>query len=124
MPVDPRAASKPVAPMTLLAFFWVTSCAYAWFQGLMYGARTALYMDVSNPAVAATQFTAYMAMLNVVIAYSAAWQGNRVEHWGYPLTLTVDAAAGLVCLAVLPLVRKPAPLAGPVPTDSPAAGAG
>ena len=78
----------------------------------MYGARTALYMDVSNPAVAATQFTAYMAMLNVVIAYSAAWQGHAVEQWGYPITLTVDAAAGMICLALLPFVRKR-------PTDAP-----
>ena len=109
MPVDPRAANKPLAPATLLWVFWVASCAYAWFQGLMYGARTALYMDVSNPAVAATQFTAYMAMLNVVIAYSAAWQGHAVERWGYPITLTVDAAAGLVCLALLPFVRKRPP---------------
>jgi hypothetical protein len=59
---------------------------------------------VSNPAVAATQFTAYMAMLNLVIAYSAAWQGHVAARWGYPATLVLDAAAGLVCLAVMPFL--------------------
>ena len=106
LPVDPRAATKPVAPAALLWTFWGASLAYGWFQGLMYGARTALYMDVSEPAVAATQFTAYMGMMNVVIAYSAAWQGHAVERWGYPITLTADAVAGLLCIALLPFVRK------------------
>ena len=51
---------------------------------MMYGARAALFMDVSNPRVAATQFTAYMALLNLGIAYSARWQGWAVDRYGYP----------------------------------------
>jgi PAT family beta-lactamase induction signal transducer AmpG len=67
----------------------------------MYGARAALFMDVSNPRVAATQFTAYMALLNLGIAYSARWQGWAVDRYGYPLTLLADAFFGLLCLAFL-----------------------
>ena len=69
--------------------------------------RTALLrcsMDVTTPAVAATQFTAYMALLNLVIQYSARWQGLALERWGYPITLTLDAALGLTSLVLLPLV--------------------
>jgi predicted MFS family arabinose efflux permease len=77
---------------------------YSVFNGLMYGTRTALFMDVTTPRVAATQFTAYMALLNLVIAYSANWQGICVTKFGYPITLTIDSTIGLVCLLVLPLM--------------------
>jgi predicted MFS family arabinose efflux permease len=70
----------------------------------MYGTRTALFMDVTTPAVAATQFTAYMALLNFAIQYSARWQGLALERWGYPTTLLIDATIGLVSLTLLPLV--------------------
>jgi hypothetical protein len=72
----------------------------------MYGSRTALFMDVCNPAVAATQFTAYMALLNVVISYSTYWQCRFVSTLGYPLTLVLDSCLGLVCLALLPFMTK------------------
>jgi MFS family permease len=104
MPVDPRLATRPVAPAWLLTGYWSAVLTHALFNGLLYGTRTALFMDVTNPRVAATQFTAYMALLNVVITYSATWQGLALAHWGYPRTLGLDAAAGLLCLAVLPLM--------------------
>ena len=56
--------------------------------------------------VAATQFTAYMAMLNLVIWYSATWQGFCIEAWGYPVTLGIDALAGLACLPLLPWMSR------------------
>jgi predicted MFS family arabinose efflux permease len=75
-------------------------------------------MDVTTARVAATQFTAYMALMNLAIAYTATWQGWAVEKWGYPRTLAADALFGLVCLACLPYMR---PAAKPV---APPAGAG
>ena len=80
---------------------------YNVFQGLYYGIRTALYMDITNPAVAATQFTAYMALLNLCISYTAWWQGFAVERFGYPLTLVADCAFGMTALLLLPLMRPP-----------------
>ena len=103
MPIDPRDPSRPSPGQTLLTVFWSATVVYSLFNGLMYGARSALYMDISNPAVAATQFTAYMAMMNLVISYTALWQGKAVVRWGYPATLAADAAFGLLCLALLPL---------------------
>jgi hypothetical protein len=93
-----------------------TSVVFALFNGLMYGTRTALFMDVCNPAVAATQFTAYMALLNLVISYSARWQGAAAVRWGYPTTFVLDAVFGLVCLAFLPFMR---PVKPPRPDDVP-----
>ena len=43
------------------------------------------YMDVTNPAVAATQFTAYMALGNIAIVfdqpYNRSLPGPRAASW-------------------------------------------
>ncbi|MEN9401400.1 MAG: hypothetical protein RL091_103, partial [Verrucomicrobiota bacterium] len=110
MPVDVKLPNRPVPPGVLVTCFWTACMTYAVFNGLMYGTRTALFMDITTPAVAATQFTAYMAMSNLVTAYSATWQGVAIERWGYPTTLVMDSCAGLICLACLPyMVAKKQP---------------
>jgi MFS family permease len=114
LPVDVEAVDRPLAPHAVIVAFWIATLVYSVFQGLMYGSRTALFMDVTNPAVAATQFTAYMALMNLTITYSAAWQGWWIERFGYPGTLLVDALAGLVCIATLPFMRpRSSPTATP-----------
>jgi MFS transporter, PAT family, beta-lactamase induction signal transducer AmpG len=105
-------AARRVAPAALVTAVWVATLLYAVPLGLMYGTRSAIFMDVTNPAVAATQFTAYMAMMNLVIAYSATWQGIAIEAVGYPKTLLIDAVIGLLCLAVLPFIKPSATPAG------------
>ena len=75
---------------------------YHFLQGLMYGTRSALFMDICTPTVAATQFTAYMSLMNLVIALSAWWQGKVIVAHGYPIMLLLDAAVGCVCLGLLP----------------------
>lgn len=104
MPIAANAANRPVPPPGLVTQFWIATLVYSVLQGLSYGVRTALFMDVTNPKVAATQFTAYMAMLNLAISYSANWQGWTATHWGYPRTLFLDAAFGLACVACLPFM--------------------
>ncbi len=101
MPVALDAKQRPPIPAGLVSALWMASLLYAVPQGLMYGVRTALFMDVTTPAVAATQFTAYMALLNLSIGLSAKWQGWAAEHWGYPNTLALDAALALVALPLL-----------------------
>ncbi len=106
MPVDPTAANRPVVPPALLMALWVATLTYSVFQGLMYGTRSAIMMDVTNPRVAATQFTAYMALMNLAISYSATWQGIAIEAWGYPTTMLVDGCVGLLCLLLLPWLKR------------------
>jgi PAT family beta-lactamase induction signal transducer AmpG len=112
MPSGLGGAAKRVAPAALVTAVWVATLTYSVAQGLMYGTRSAIFMDVTNPAVAATQFTAYMAMMNLAIAYSATWQGIAIESLGYPKTLLIDAVTGLLCLVVLPLIVPSATPAG------------
>lgn len=117
-PVPTGGPDRPVAPGALVQMFWLSVLVYNVFQGLYYGIRTALFMDITTPRVAATQFTGYMAMMNLAISYSATWQGWAVERWGYPLTLTADALFGLVCLACLPFMK---PVAKPATSLPPGA---
>ncbi|OYU44967.1 MAG: hypothetical protein CFE44_10005, partial [Burkholderiales bacterium PBB4] len=105
MPVSAGAANRPPVPAELVTALWVSGLLYAAFMGLMYGTRSAIMMDVTNPAVAATQFTAYMALMNLAISYSATWQGIAIEAWGYPTTLMVDGIFGLACLLVIPWLK-------------------
>ena len=111
-PVDINKPNRPHPSAILLFTFWAAVIIYNVFQGLYYGIRTALYMDITTPAVAATQFTAYMALLNLCVSYTSTWQGYAVEHIGYPMTLVVDSVVGLFGLLLLPLM-KPARATGP-----------
>jgi MFS family permease len=116
MPIDINLPNRPRPGMVLVYTFWAATIVYNVFQGLYYGIRTALYMDITTPAVAATQFTAYMAMLNLCISYTAWWQGFAVERIGYPSTLVVDSVVGLFGLLLLPLMRPPRREPAAVPT--------
>ncbi|MDA0808982.1 MAG: MFS transporter [Planctomycetota bacterium] len=115
------AAFSRNVPAGLVDSFWWAVMFYMAAQGLMYGTRTAVFMQISNPAVAATQFTAYMAMMNLVTAYTSWWQGVVIEEYGYPVTLFIDASTGLICLAVLPFLFQKAVAASsasiPAPRD-------
>ncbi|MFO1327375.1 MAG: MFS transporter [Rubrivivax sp.] len=108
LPRPPGSARVP----ELVRPLWIAAVSYAMAMGLMYGPRTAVFMDLTHPRVAATQFTAYMAMLNVAIAFAATWQGLVVEAWGYVVTLLIDAAVGLVSIPLLALLRPVSPQAG------------
>jgi PAT family beta-lactamase induction signal transducer AmpG len=104
MPMALDVPDRPAVPAALVTIFWSACLVFAVFNGLMYGTRSALFMDVTTPAVAATQFTAYMALMNFVIQYSARWQGLALERWGYPTTLMIDGSAGLLSIALLPFI--------------------
>lgn len=105
MPVPQNDAARRIAPAALVTAVWVATLGYAVAQGLMYGTRSAIMMDVTNPAVAATQFTAYMALMNLAIAYSATWQGIAAEALGYPKTLLLDGLAGWLCLLLVVFIK-------------------
>ncbi len=104
---SPESTSEVDVPgkTTIVHAFWVASLVYAFIQGLVSGGSIALFMDLSNRAVVATHFTAFMSVLNLVISYSSFWQGLAVDAWGYAATLVIDASVGLVCLGVLPWTR-------------------
>jgi MFS transporter, PAT family, beta-lactamase induction signal transducer AmpG len=101
----PRTPGGPAIP-ALVTALWIASLWYSVFQGLMYGTRSAIMMDITNPVVAATQFTAYMGMMNLAISIAASWQGVAAEAWGYQVTLLVDAITGVLCVLLLPWMKR------------------
>lgn len=120
-PVDPQMANRPIPAAALVSTFWMAVLAYSAISGLGYGVRTALFMDVTIPRVAATQFTAYMAMTNFVITYTASWQGRAIERLGYPKTLLLDGLLAFVSLALIPFMRRRSDATdtrGPIATES------
>jgi PAT family beta-lactamase induction signal transducer AmpG len=80
------------------------------FHGLVYGAafalHAAIFMGMTNPAVAATQFTAYMAFSNLAFSAGNLWQGAVAERMGYEMALFLDAAFVIVALTVIPFLKN------------------
>ncbi len=101
----PRSIFADGQAPAIAGTFWWAVVLFSAFQGLMYGTRTAVFMRIANPDVAATQFTAYMAMMNLVTAYTAWWQGYTIARYGYPTTLVIDGVTGMIGIALLPLLR-------------------
>jgi len=78
---------------------------YSFTAGLVYGTGTAVFMDLTNPIVAGTQFTGYMSLCNLVYAYSNLWQGRFAEVYGYAKTLHLDGILVVLPLALIPFLK-------------------
>ena len=79
---------------------------HGFLYGMAFGTQAAIFMGITNPAVAATQFTAFMAMGNVVVTYTNAWQGIVAERFDYSLVLYVDAFLIILPLLVIPYLKS------------------
>ena len=76
----------------------------SFFTGLHYGTTAAVYMGLTNPLVAATQFTGFMALANLTIAYTNLWQGQVAQAFGFSTVLYIDAVLVVVPILVLPFL--------------------
>ena len=90
----------------LILIYWVITLIYAALQGIGYSVQTAIFMDVTSPLVAATQFTAYTALMNFGRSYYAVVQGYAEELLGYPAMLALDCCFGTLCLLPLLFMGK------------------
>lgn len=92
----------------IITAWWIAGMAFYVFNGLMYGIRTAFFMDIVVPRIAATQFTACMALMNLVIIYSYWWEGKAITPaaeggWGLTLPSIFYLDAALGAMFVIPL---------------------
>ncbi|MBC8193105.1 MAG: MFS transporter [Candidatus Marinimicrobia bacterium] len=92
------------AGVTIDMFFYV-SIAYSFASGLVQGTSTAVFMGLTSPAVAATQFTGYMALHNFVYSYSSLWQGKYADLHGYAKVLFMDGWIAFIPLILLPFLK-------------------
>ncbi len=97
---------------SLIQSWWIASMVFSVFFGLLYGIKSAFFMDIVNPKIAGTHFTAMMAMSNLVIAYTYYWEGKAlgsVESGGWGWTnstiFLVDSIFGCAFLLVIPFVK-------------------
>jgi len=74
-------------------------------MGMHYGTAAAVFMGLTNPLVAATQFTGYMALRNVTISYTNVWQGALVSAQGYAIVFYLDALLVLLPVLLVPFLR-------------------
>jgi PAT family beta-lactamase induction signal transducer AmpG len=86
-------------------FFFGGIVAHGLFFGVAYGSRSAIFMGMTNPAVAATQFTAFMGMSNLAISMGNYWQGVVAERMGYAQVLYLDAVIALLVIGLIPFLR-------------------
>ncbi len=86
--------------------FYSAIVSHGFIYGMAFGVHAAVFMGMTNPAVAATQFTAFMAMSNVAISYTNYWQGVVAERIDYAAVLYVDALVLIAPLLLIPFLRN------------------
>lgn len=89
--------------------FIATILTYSLLFGMAFAVRVAIFMGMTNPIVAATQFTTYMALSNVAISVGNYWQGAVAERYDYSTALYIDAMIVVLALAVIPFLRNREP---------------
>ena len=73
--------------------------------GMAFAVRNAIFMGMTNPAGAATQFTAYMALANLAVSFGNYWQGAVAERMNYQTALYLDSALVVLALCVIPFLK-------------------
>lgn len=106
----------------LIASWWIATIAFSVFNGLKYGIKTAFFMDIVTPKVAATQFTALMALTNLTNIYSKVWQSQALstDNWNWPVwkLLFVDSGVGLLFLIFLFFIKPNSAQSNPTATPA------
>lgn len=79
--------------------------AYVFF-GAFTAASYALYMELTNPSLGGTQFSAFMGAVNLCSVWSAWVVGQLVARFDYALALPAMAALSLLALPLLAVLRS------------------
>lgn len=85
--------------------FYTVIVAHGFCFGIGFGLRAAIFMGMTNPLVAATQFTTFMAMGNLATSTANFWQGRVAERFDYSMALYIDALLVVVPLALVPFLK-------------------
>jgi MFS family permease len=93
----------PAGSVTSVAI--VLSVAYLLF-GALTGATYAVLMDLTEPRLAALQFSAYMGAVNFCYVWSSWLVGQVSAAFDYSTALVTVAGASVVALALLARLRK------------------
>jgi hypothetical protein len=75
--------------------------------GLFTASSYALFMDLTDPRLGATQFSGFMGATNLCESWSALAVGKLVAGAGYPLAFMVMAGVALLTFPILQFLRSP-----------------
>ena len=89
-----------------IAQFYSAIVMHGLLFGMAFAVSKAIFMGMTNPVVAATQFTAFMAMSNLAISMANYWQGIVAERIGYATALYWDAFLVVFPLMIIPFLRN------------------
>jgi PAT family beta-lactamase induction signal transducer AmpG len=89
--------------------FYGIIVAHGFCYGMAYGVRNAIFMGMTNPAIAATQFTAFMALSNLAISIGNFWQGMVAERVGYATVFYLDSLIAVLIVLIIPFLREREP---------------
>jgi PAT family beta-lactamase induction signal transducer AmpG len=85
--------------------YYGAAIIYSFCSGLISGTAIAVFMGLTSPVVAATQFSGYMALRNLMYTYSSTWQGRFADLHGYADTLRLDVMIAFLPLLALPFLK-------------------
>jgi MFS family permease len=80
-------------------------CAVYVLFGVYVASAYALFMDLTDPRLGGTQFSAYMSGVNLCSVWSSWAVGSIAAGWGYPTALATLAALSLGAWPLLALLR-------------------
>ena len=95
-----------------ITHFYGVIMSHGFLFGMGYGSRMAIFMGLTSPAVAATQFTAYMAISNLCVSITNYWQGTVAENFDYSVALYIDSALIIAAVVLLPFIKNRQPATG------------
>lgn len=99
-------AAADLAGFTSTAFRLGLLTVMYFFVGLFTASSYAIFMDLTRPAIAATQFTAFMAATNACESWSAWTAGAIVAGYGYPASFLVMCVVSLLSLPLLRHIER------------------
>ena len=89
-----------------LELFYGAIMLHGLIFGAAFGMHAAVFMGLTNPVVAATQFTAFMGMTNLAVVIANYWQGMVGERIDYAMVLYLDSLFVVVPLAIIPFLKS------------------
>lgn len=105
------SATVSLALLSLLSdarwSYWAALSVVYLGIGLFTASSYALFMDLTDPDLGATQFSAYMGGTNFCEAWAAALGGRVAAGAGYPAAFFTMTAVSLLALPILALLPEP-----------------
>ena len=92
-------------PARTVLLYWLAATAFG--IGTFTASSYALFMNISRPAIAATQFSAFMGATNGCESWSSFAAGRIISAFGYPAAMLAMSAVSLVSLPLLVLLNAP-----------------